>query len=781
MVNICAGNNQNFDEIVVTEYYIESYLKDVLSILTSNIHIDIKSTFLYYCINFINSNGGYESILFQNGFFHSILSDLTHQNDNNLEILSIEDSNNQKFLKIVLTFLFSTTSFKDMPLHFLNNILEVPKNNIYPYRLDNVVYSLKKKRVFDENVINNYFLPRLIYELDHIDVPDDEVKYSFVDNTEEKSNPSTIQRCFLISKILKILIKIAQKITNINSLNILDSLLSDTIKNLLMKEKLKKNPLYNSVIINCIYFVTKICNYFPPKIPNYINNGIFSLIFDYFSNYLPKENGVFYLIFLTLYTISIHNKGKEYILEDNRAIKMINAIFSQVQNDERFFYYDLYNLSEIYVEELYCPYVALIRVEGLRDIVNCFYENLNNFMKKEEEKISQKKIDYCEKMKPNLELFHIERKMQFILIFFMSLNKDDIKFLEETCKTQIKTSIKLFFNFFNIPICLLCNTLVVNHILIKSISELEPDAFLLEFYQNFINIINKTNGLNLHQTQKDKIICTYQRIIEASLRKIYFECKTKNFFKNYCSIFLKFITQRIIQRSDITWFFIPLNNRGLIINSNFYIFILSNLVKPNLKKFLTETSYKDILERELPHCNNFNLIYINEDNYLNIKYPPKFDMPLRIELFGELPLNNEILTHDLRIKLNILDSFNFISIMGRMIKTKALCEIQETDVEIIKNYMSLSYIVCLILKYFRKKCLENINENLDSDNIIKSLLPFVNMLSYINNLFSGKNNKTISSIVLFYIIKYGGIRQLFKISKKLLFKKKMNQIKKKFL
>ena len=47
MVNICAGNNQNFDEIVVTEYYIESYLKDVLSILTSNIHIDIKSTLLY--------------------------------------------------------------------------------------------------------------------------------------------------------------------------------------------------------------------------------------------------------------------------------------------------------------------------------------------------------------------------------------------------------------------------------------------------------------------------------------------------------------------------------------------------------------------------------------------------------------------------------------------------------------------------------------------------------------------------------------------------------------
>lgn len=146
MVNICVGNNQYYDEIHVTEYYIESYLKDVLSILTSNVVNDIKRVFLNYCISFINSNGGYENILFQNGFFHSVLSDLTHQNDNNLEILSIEDSRNQNFLKIVLTFLFNTSSFKDMPIHFLNNILEVPKDNIYPYRLDNVIYSLKKKK-----------------------------------------------------------------------------------------------------------------------------------------------------------------------------------------------------------------------------------------------------------------------------------------------------------------------------------------------------------------------------------------------------------------------------------------------------------------------------------------------------------------------------------------------------------------------------------------------------------------------------------------------------------
>ena len=53
---------QYYDEIHVTEYYIESYLKDVLSILTSNVVNDIKRVFLNYCINFINSNGGYENI-----------------------------------------------------------------------------------------------------------------------------------------------------------------------------------------------------------------------------------------------------------------------------------------------------------------------------------------------------------------------------------------------------------------------------------------------------------------------------------------------------------------------------------------------------------------------------------------------------------------------------------------------------------------------------------------------------------------------------------------------
>ena len=54
----------------------------------------------------------------------------------------------KKILKIDLSFIFTKTSFKDMPMHLINNILEVQKDNIYLYRLDNVIYLLKKKKIF---------------------------------------------------------------------------------------------------------------------------------------------------------------------------------------------------------------------------------------------------------------------------------------------------------------------------------------------------------------------------------------------------------------------------------------------------------------------------------------------------------------------------------------------------------------------------------------------------------------------------------------------------------
>ncbi len=155
---------------MISEYYIEKYLKDVLEVLTSkNFNLEIKSDFLLATITFVSYFDGYESILFQNGLFHSILSDLTSTKleESPLEVLSFSESIEQNFFNTILQFLYKTQSFKEIPIHFLNKVLEIPKNGIYPYRIDNVIFSLRKKRTLDENTLNELVIPRLIYELEN--------------------------------------------------------------------------------------------------------------------------------------------------------------------------------------------------------------------------------------------------------------------------------------------------------------------------------------------------------------------------------------------------------------------------------------------------------------------------------------------------------------------------------------------------------------------------------------------------------------------------------------
>ena len=178
-------NQQNYDdEIVVSECYIETYYNDVLKMVTSpKISIDLKSVFLNSGITFMVTFDGYDNILFQNGLFHSFLNDLTHQNGNDMEVLTLKDSNNQEFLNVILNFVFNFSIFKEIPLNFLSKILELPKNNIYPYRIDIVIFSLKKKKIFDENILNQLIIPRLIYELENITVPCNEIKYLFSDSS----------------------------------------------------------------------------------------------------------------------------------------------------------------------------------------------------------------------------------------------------------------------------------------------------------------------------------------------------------------------------------------------------------------------------------------------------------------------------------------------------------------------------------------------------------------------------------------------------------------------
>lgn len=171
IINLIIFGYQRRNKVqMISEYYIEKYLKDVLEVLTSkNFNLEIKSDFLLATITFVSYFDGYESILFQNGLFHSILSDLTSTKfeENPLEVLSFKESIDQDFFNTILQFLYKTQSFKEIPIHFLNKVLEIPRNGVYPYRIDNVIFSLRKKRTLDENTLNELVIPRLIYELEH--------------------------------------------------------------------------------------------------------------------------------------------------------------------------------------------------------------------------------------------------------------------------------------------------------------------------------------------------------------------------------------------------------------------------------------------------------------------------------------------------------------------------------------------------------------------------------------------------------------------------------------
>ena len=193
---------------MISEYYIEKYLKDVLEILTSNYDTGLKTYFLNCTTGFVHYFDGYESILFQNGLFHSIVSDMTNSKfeENQLQILTFEESINQDFFNTILIFLNKTHSFKEIPMHFLNKVLEIPKSNVYPFRIDNVIFSLKKKRIIDENTLNELVIPRLIYELKNYHIDSNLMSYLY----DQEVKPTLFERTNLILKLFKILFSICK-------------------------------------------------------------------------------------------------------------------------------------------------------------------------------------------------------------------------------------------------------------------------------------------------------------------------------------------------------------------------------------------------------------------------------------------------------------------------------------------------------------------------------------------------------------------------------------------
>jgi hypothetical protein len=157
-------------------------------------------------IGFVNYFDGYESLLFQNGLFHSILFDMTSSKFTvlDLQILTYEESIDQDYFNTVLQFIFKTSSFKDIPIHLLNKVLELPENGVYPYRIDNVLFSLKKKRILDESTLNELVLPRLVFEIENLK----NNNFQYLHN--RKSHPSVFERTNLIIKIFKILFSICK-------------------------------------------------------------------------------------------------------------------------------------------------------------------------------------------------------------------------------------------------------------------------------------------------------------------------------------------------------------------------------------------------------------------------------------------------------------------------------------------------------------------------------------------------------------------------------------------
>jgi hypothetical protein len=193
---------------MISEYYIEKYLKDGLEILTSAYDTGLKTFFISCMTGFVHYFDGYESILFQNGMFHSIVSDMTNSKfeENQLQILSYEESVNQDFFTAILIFLNKTHSFKEIPMHFLNKVLEIPRDYVYPFRIDNVIFSLKKKRIIDENTLNELVIPRLIYELKTYSIDNNLLSYLYDNNVK----PTLFERTNLIIKLFKILFSICK-------------------------------------------------------------------------------------------------------------------------------------------------------------------------------------------------------------------------------------------------------------------------------------------------------------------------------------------------------------------------------------------------------------------------------------------------------------------------------------------------------------------------------------------------------------------------------------------
>ena len=95
----------------------------------------------------------------------------------------------------------------------------------------------------------------------------------------------------------------------------------DIVSNVLKNDNMINNEHYNLLLFCCVEFDIKVFNFYPSKIPQYINKGYMNTLFNLFQKGIPKMNGCLNLIFQMLYTISLHQEGKKYLIEDDKTKK----------------------------------------------------------------------------------------------------------------------------------------------------------------------------------------------------------------------------------------------------------------------------------------------------------------------------------------------------------------------------------------------------------------------------------------------------------------------------
>ena len=762
-------NNDDEENSFISENYIQNYYNDILKIVTSpTISFDLKGTFLNSCTYFMVTFEGYDNILFQNGLFNSFLNDLTHQNGNEMEVLTIEQEKEQEFLNIILNFVFNFKIFKEIPQNLLAKILEVPNNKIYPYRIDNVVFALKKRKAFDEKIIKNILLPRLIYELENLEIPSDELKYKYNNDIKITIN----QRNNLIDKLFRVLIKIVKKSSSLNQFGNFDLILEGVFKKIIANKNIVENIEYIPSVINFIYFFIKLCNCFPSKIPTYINNNIFDLIMTYFQNYLPKYDGALHLLFLMLYTICIHNDGKAHLKKNIEKIEILfKTIFEKIEKNSNYFYYNLFVLKDLNKYELYSPLNALIHTEGISEIIKIIFDNLQKFIEKIKQEVINTTIKKADNIILDEKLFFVEAKRSFIDEYFISFSEKEIEFFQNNLKIDIIPILKLYLD-------VILNTtslysLSSHFVIIKPITALAkkyPEYVMDKLYDKLKEILdNNNNKLDIEEIQFSKIISTLQKIFEEIFSKIYQKIENVEFINKldkYTLLLAKYSMKIIASKKNLTSYISPINDRQLIVNNKYYVKFISNKIEPQFRDLLIKISYK-ILYKFAPHTTNPKLLIIDEDNFQDIKCPVEENSNINLEVVSNSFFFMELLKTENKINNYLLTSVEYFHSLGKITKSKDLNEINLQDISRIKNYIKLGYLLSNIIKQFEK--IYDINPGLDSNVNITNILILLSLFNYINILMYGKMEVNISSIVLFYFIKYGGVRHLFKISKKLLY------------